>query len=136
MPFYGDQPIFFLLIFFCFSFKNNRHKKVIWVSTVPGNFENAQKSYYTQKTAFLTVKNFFFVFKNTDQKNICASIVLKLNQSRNTKKIFLGGFSSKTQNTLFRGSKIVPFKSQISNLYFCVFFYVKGRSLPIFIEKC
>ena len=107
MPFYGGQPIFFLLIFFSFSFKNNRHKKVIWVSTVPGNFENAQKSYYTQKTAFLTVKNFFFVFKNTDQKNICASIVLKLNQSRNTKKIFFGGgFSSKTQNTLFRGSKI------------------------------
>ena len=41
--------------------------------------------------AFLMANSFFkCILKNTDQKNICASIVLKLSQSWNTKN-FLGG---------------------------------------------
>ena len=57
------------------------------------------------KMGFLTVNNFFVcVFKNTNQNNICASCLLKLNQSRNTKKKFF---------------RVVLLKSQISNLYFC-----------------
>ena len=37
---------------------------------------------------------------------------------------FFGGFSSKTKNALFRRSKIVVLKTQISNLFFCVCFFM------------
>ena len=89
--------------------------------------------------AFLRVNNFFCVFKNTDQKNICIVhlLILKLNQSQNTKnKFFWGGFSSKTKNALFRGSKMVLFKS--TNFEFVLlhlFFNVKGSSTPIFTKN-
>ena len=53
---------------------------------------------------FLTVNNFFLcVFKNTNQKNIRASIVLKLNQSRNMKKTFILGVFFKNQKRTFFG---------------------------------
>ena len=48
--------------------------------------------------------------------NICATIVFKAkSKQKHKEKIFLGGFSLKTKNALFGGSKIVPFKSQILN---------------------
>ena len=65
--------------------------------------------------AFLTVNNFFLcIFKNTDQKNICVSIVLKGESKPKHKEKFCGGFSLKTKNALFWGSKMVILKSQIS----------------------
>ena len=72
--------------------------------------------------AFLTVNNFFCVFsKKNDQKNICASIVFKAeSRPKQEESKFFGGFSTKTKNALFRGSKMVLLKSQFSNLYFCV----------------
>ena len=64
-------------------------------------------------------------------------LILKLNQSQNTKnKFFWGVFSSKTKNALFRGSKMVLFKS--TNFEFVLlhlFFNVKGSSTPIFTKN-
>ena len=59
------------------------------------------------KKAFLTVNNFFLcVLKNTDQKNICASIVFKADQSQSTKKtIFWGDFLQKPITHFLRGPK-------------------------------
>ena len=128
----------FLHIFFCFSFKDNRRTNVILISV----FENAQKNHYlppkTAKMAFLTGNNFFLcVFKNTDQKNICVSIVFKAeSKPKQEEQNFVGGFPSKTKNALFCWSKMVLFVSQVSNLYFSrLFFNVKGSSLPIFTKK-
>ena len=62
-------------------------------------------------------------------------LFLRLNKRRNTKKNnFWGGFLQK--HTFFRGSKMVLFKSQISNFVFLrLFFNVKGRFMPIFTQK-
>ena len=53
------------------------------------------------------VNNFFLcVFKNTDQKDICVSIVFKAeSKPKHKENFFWGGFSSKTKNALFRGPK-------------------------------
>ena len=64
-------------------------------------------------------QSFFLLFQNTNQKNICMSIVSKIKVETQRKKFF-GRFSLKTKNALFLQSKKVLFKSQISNLYFCV----------------
>ena len=69
-----------------FSFKNNRRTNVLLVSI----FENAQKSYWPSKKPFLqflAVNNgFLCVFKNTDQNNICVSIVLKAKTEKKIEK--------------------------------------------------
>ena len=58
------------------------------------------------------------------QRDICASIVIKAESKPNHEEnIFCVGFSSKTKNVLFRESKMVLFKTQILNLFFCVFFF-------------
>ena len=48
---------------------------------------------------------FQYVFKNTDQKDICASIVFKAESKPKHEENFFffwgGGFSSKTKNALF-----------------------------------
>ena len=44
-------------------------------------------------------------------------------------------FSSKTKNALFLGSKMVLFKSQISNLYFCICFFCKRKLHANFHKK-
>ena len=44
-------------------------------------------------------------------------------------------FSSKTKNTLFWGSKIVVFKTQISNFFLRLLFIVKGSFMPIFTKE-
>ena len=49
---------------------------------------------------FLTVNNFFLcVFKNIDQKNICASIVFKAESKPKREEKFFGGVSSKTKGS-------------------------------------
>ena len=71
------------------------------------------------KMALKTVNNFFLcVFKNTDQKNKCASIVFKAESKPKDEEIFLGGILIKPKPN-FQGSKMVLFKGQISNMYFC-----------------
>ena len=81
-----------------------------------------KKSYKLPKTAkiaFLTVYNFFCAFSKIPIKRTFVRLLfLKLNQSQN----LFGGFSSKTKNRLFWVSKLVVFKTQISNLFFCVCF--------------
>ena len=66
-----------------FSFKNNRRTNFLFV----GIFENAKKSYCLSKTPFLAVNNgFLSVLKNTDQNNICVSIVLKAKTEKKLRK--------------------------------------------------
>ena len=59
------------------------------------------------KMAFLKVNNFFLcVFKITDQKNICASIVFKAeSEPKHKDKNFLGGFLQKPKKHFFWGPK-------------------------------
>ena len=53
---------------------------------------------------------FYVRFQKYRQKNICASIVLKLNQSQNMKKEkMFWGFLFRNQKHAFQGSKIVVF---------------------------
>ena len=64
----------------------------------------------TQKCSLLGVNQFFYKFLS-----FVRQLFSKLNQSRNSKKIFLGGFSSKTKNPVFGGPKwyFLKFKFQI-----------------------
>ena len=98
-----------------------------WRDTI----KNIFKIFFTSKTIINHQKRpkwrfwhsitFFCAFSKMPIKRTFVRLLfLKLNQSRNTKKSFFGGFSLKTKNTFFRGSKIVVFKAQISNLFFCV----------------
>ena len=66
---------------------------------------------------FLTVNSFFScVFKNTDQKDICASIVFKAESKlKHEEKIFFIRFSSKTH---FSGVKINSFLNSNLNFIF------------------
>ena len=72
-----------------------------------GYFYNALKKVINRqklpKWHFLMLITFFkSVFKNTDQKNICVSIVFKAESKlKHKEKMFFGGFPSKTKNTLF-----------------------------------
>ena len=50
------------------------------------------------------------VFKNTDQDNICASIVLKANTKEKYEEIFFYGFYYKTQKWSFLGVNQFFFK--------------------------
>ena len=81
--------------------------------------------------AFLTANSFFqCIFK---KRTFVCLLFLKLNQSQNMKKKKFGG-SSKTQNTLFQGSRMVIFGTQILNLYFC-FFKCKRKVSANFHQK-
>ena len=63
---------------------------------------------------------YFWKHTKIEPKNICASIVFKAeSEPKQEEQICFGGFSLKTKNTPFWGSKIVVFKTQILNLYFC-----------------
>ena len=86
--------------------------------------------------AFLTVNNSLkCVFKNTDQKNICASIVFKAeSKSKPEEHFFWGGFLQKTK-THFGGSKIVAFETQIWDFFLRLFLNVKGSFMPIITLK-
>ena len=65
---------------------------------------------------------FWCIFKNTDEKNICALIVFKAESKLKHEEKMLGGFSLKTKNALFGGSKKVVIKTKILNLYLCICF--------------
>ena len=65
--------------------------------------------------------------KNTDQKNICVSIVFKGESKPKHEGHFFGVFFSlKNQKRAFQGSKIVVFKIQILNLFFFGFGLLKS----------
>ena len=57
--------------------------------------------------AFLTDNNFYlWVFKNTNQKNICVSIVFKAeSKAKHEENSFLGGFLQKPKTYFFWGPK-------------------------------
>ena len=96
-------------------------KKMLFCSVFLKTHKKPYKPPKTAEMAFVMVNNFFCAFSKVPTTRTCVRLLfLKMNQSLNTKKIFFGGFSSKTKNALFRGSKMVLFTSQISNLYFCV----------------
>ena len=95
-PFLGVNQ-FFQIFFFSFSFWYNRHTNVIFISI----FENAQKTVINRqkqlKWHFWQSIIFFCIFKNTDQKNICVTIVLKAESKPKHEETFLWGvFFSKT----------------------------------------
>ena len=54
---------------------------------------------------------------------------------KHEEKNLFGRFSSKTKNFLFQGSKIVVFKTQILNLYFCVCSLNKGVLFGCFLSE-
>ena len=60
------------------------------------------------KMAFLTVNNFFLlIFINTNQKNICVSIVFKAeSKPKQEEEKKFGGFSSKTKNALVKADYV------------------------------
>ena len=68
-------------------------------------FENAKKNYSPSKTPFLLffwlIKVCKSVFKNTDQSDICVSIVLKANTEKNEEKRAFFSFEIKTIKTCF-----------------------------------
>ena len=57
--------------------------------------------------SFLKANSFFkCVFKNTDQKDICASIVFKAeSKPKHLEKLFWGGFLQKPKTGFFGGPK-------------------------------
>ena len=65
------------------------------------------------KVAFLMAHS-FLSFKNANQKDICASVVIKAKSKPKREETFFWEFSLKTKNPLFQGSKIVVFTTQIS----------------------
>ena len=115
---------FVFIFFFSFCFKNNRCTNAILISI----FESAQKNVINRHKQpnwhfWQSITFFKRRFQNTDQKNICVSIVFKAeSMSKHEEHFFLGGFSLKAKNARFWGSKMVLSKIQISNLYFCVCF--------------
>ena len=119
MPFFGGQPIFFFLFFSVLAFKTIDTQMLIWSVFLKSHKKPLLTAKNCQNGVWQSI-TFLCVFKNTDQKNICASIVFKAESKLKHEENFFWGFSSKTKNALFWGSKMVLFKSQISNLYFCV----------------
>ena len=87
------------------------HKKIVI------NHRKCKKWLFWQSITFI-----LYIFKNTNQKKICASIVFKAKSKPKHKENFCfgGEVSLKTKNALFGRSKMVLFRGQISNLYFCV----------------
>ena len=71
--------------------------------------------------AFLTANSFFSAFsKITTKRTFVRLLFLKLDKSKNTKTNFYEGFFFKNQKRAIWGSKIVVFKAQSSNLFFCI----------------
>ena len=87
--------------------------------------------------AFLTFNNFFLcVFKNANQKNICAFIIFKAESKPKQKENFFGAVFFKDQKCVFSGVQNGTFKkSNFKIVFLCLFFDVKGSSMPIFTNK-
>ena len=79
---------------------------------------------------------FFCVFKNTNDKSICASLVfLAESRPKHDETIFWGVFY-KNQKRTFSGVQNGTFKkTSFKVVFLCLFFNVKGSSMPIFIKK-
>ena len=86
---------------------------------------------------FLTVKNFFCAFSKIPTKRTLVRLLfLKLNQSRNTKKHFFGGFFFKIQKHTFSGVQNgIFYKLNFKLVFLCLFFNVKRSFMPIFTKK-
>ena len=85
---------------------------------------------------FLRAHSFFQrVFKNTNQKDIYAFIVFKAESKLIHEDQFLGVFSSKPKNMIFRGSKLVVLKLKFRICFLYFFFNVKGSFMPIFTKN-
>ena len=84
---------------------------------------------------FLTVNNFCLcVFKNSDQKNICASFVFKAKSKlKHEEKKIWGGFLQKPKTHFFKGFQNGLFiKANFKILFLRLFSTVKGSCMPIF----
>ena len=121
-PFLEVKTIFFNNFFSVLAFKTIHTQMLFWSVFLKMHKKTVINRQKRPKWCFWQSITFYVcIFKNTDQKSICASIVFKAkSKPKHEKKNCFGVFSLKTKNTLFQGSKIVLFKSQISNLYFCV----------------
>ena len=95
------QKMFFLAIWLWFSFKNNRLTNVLLVDI----FKNALKiHYYPSKLPFLlflVVNICFCNFENTNENNMCASIVFKAETKQKHEENFLKGFFFKNKKHTF-----------------------------------
>ena len=90
---FGGQSIFFLNFFSLLSFKTIDTQMLFWsvfLKTHKKNVINRQKR---PKWWFWRSIIFFCIFKNTDQKNICVSIVFKAESKLKHEEniFFLGG---------------------------------------------
>ena len=83
------------------------------------------------------VHNFFLcVFKNTGQKNICASIIFKAeSKPKHEEHIFWGGFLQKPKPHFFGGLKWYFLKVKFQICISAFVLYVKGSSMPIFTKN-
>ena len=111
----------FFISFFCFSFKNDRRTHVVLVNSFKNVLKNVINCQKWSKWRFWWLIVFFSAYsKILTKRTFVRQLFLMLNQRRNTKNKFVGGFFIKNQKRAFWGSKMVVFKTQISNLYFCV----------------
>ena len=86
--------------------------------------------------AFLMVNNFFCAFsKIPTKRTFVVLLFLKLYQSRNTKKNFWGGFSSKTKAHFFVGPQWYFLKVKFQICISAFVLQCKGSSLLIFTKN-
>ena len=87
---------------------------LFWSVFLKMHFKKVFNHQKRSKLRFWQLTTFLCIFKNTAQKNICASIVFeaKLDTKHKEKKLFWG-FLFKTQSVLFLGVKINSFKNSI-----------------------
>ena len=102
LVFEENPPIHFFFVFrLWFSFKNNIRTNVFFGRY----FWKRKKNYSPSKTPFLLffwlIKVCKSVFKNTDQSDICVSIVLKAKTEKNEEKRAFFSFEIKTIKTCF-----------------------------------
>ena len=80
---------YFFIFFFCFSFKNDRRTNVVLVNIF---FKCTKKKLITAKYG-----------QNTDQKDICASFVFKVESKPKHKEQFFRGVFLQKPKTCFFG---------------------------------
>ena len=88
------------------------------------------------KMAFLTANSFFLVrFKNTDQKDICASIVFKAESKPKHKEKKNWGVFFKNQKHAFLGLQNSSFKKFKFRICFSAFVLLSKRKLHADFHK-
>ena len=79
---------------------------------------------------------FLCVFKNTDQKKICASIVFKTESKlKHEEKFLFVSFLQKPKTHFFGGPKWSFLKVKFQIVLLHLLFNVKGSFMPIFTKK-